>query len=112
MKIIRYVTEDEHQIARDIEKKLIDLPEGSGILFVGVSVTPGSLTLPSIFNIWIGCSRQMDEKMMTALVDVVLREEIAQGLCVKVQAHRGLSRFETPSKVLEGFLQKPPLTQD
>lgn len=98
MRPVFYVKETEAGFAREMERRLLELPEVSGVLFAGVSVTPETPESPPIYNVWIGCSRVFDERMFPSLVQNVFREEIARGLQVKVEVHAGCSR---PRKTLD-----------
>lgn len=86
------VKNEEAELARKLEAKLMMLPPEAGILFVGISVTPETPESKPIFNLWVGCSRDFDERMIPALVEVTLRDEIKKGLVIKTEAHRGIAR--------------------
>lgn len=92
MKTLFLVKQEEGDMARHMETKLLNLPLDSGVLFAGVSVVPSDGTHPTIFRVWVGCHRDFDESLMGLVVCHALREEIQQGVQVKVEAHRGLSR--------------------
>lgn len=94
MKTIFLVQPGEAELARTMERKLLALPRGSGVLFVGVSVDPArpEEEIPATYRIWIGCDRMFEESLMGPLVQVTLREEIARGVQISVEAHRGLDR--------------------
>lgn len=92
MKTIFLVQEEEADLARKMESKLMSLPLSSGVLFVGVSVIPRTPKGPEVYRVWIGCHRDFDEGLMEQIVRVTLKEEISLGATVRVEAHRGLSR--------------------
>jgi len=75
-----------------MEQKLLALPRSSGILFVGVKVHPGLPPQASVYQIWVGCSRDHVEETIEKLVEVVLQEEILHGAVVRVEARRGVVR--------------------
>lgn len=140
MKTIPFVTDAEHQIARAIEQKVMGLSIEAGILFVGVSVVPSTPATRAVFNIWVGCTRELDESVVPGLVEVALRDEpghddeskrdyVLCGICgglmwseedrkkhmhqLHVHAHRGVARSSVPSDkaVLEEFLKTPTLAR-
>ncbi len=98
MRPVFFVKEEEADLARQIESRLLALPIDSGVLFAGVSVAPEEYNistgerLPAVYRVWIGCHRSFDPRLMDAVVKHVLREEIAGGLRVEVQAYCGLGR--------------------
>lgn len=92
MKQIYLVKEEEAELARKMETKLLALPRSSGVLFVGVSVTPQIEETPAVYNVWVGCDRTFDEKLMPEIVKVTLRDEISAGNIIKTYAHRGVIR--------------------
>lgn len=100
MKPVFYVKKEEADLARTIENKLLALPLGSGILFVGVSVDPTEVSInlkvapnkPPLYKIWVGCHRDYEELTIRALVHMILKDEIDKGLHILVEAHRGLGR--------------------
>ena len=87
-----FVKPEEADLARRIENKLMALPLSSGLLFVGVSIMPGTAEEVPVYRVWVGCHRDFDEALMDPLVRVTLREEIESGIRLTVEAHRGLSR--------------------
>ncbi len=100
MRTVFLVKQEEVDLARAMESKLIELPLSSGVLFAGVSVEPVTKdrTFP-IYHIWVGCHRDFAEGLMDPLVRSVLREDIERGAVVRVEAHRGLSR--PPLKIVD-----------
>lgn len=98
MRPVFFVKDEEADLARVIEKRLLNLPLESGVLFVGVSVDPEEYDVgtkkrtPAVYRIWVGCHRNFDTRTIDALVKHVLKEEIDSGLRVEIQAHRGLGR--------------------
>ena len=100
MRTIFLVKDEEADLARQMERRLVALPSSSGILFAGVSVTPETPETSAIFHVWIGCSRELDESLMDALVRATFAQEIIAGLQVVVHAHRGVSR-SSPSKAVD-----------
>lgn len=92
MNPIYVVKDEEAALARKIETKLMALSPESGILFVGVSVTPETPSSKAVFRVWIGCNRDFDERTYPPLVEVALRDEIKKGLLVETVAHRGIAR--------------------
>jgi hypothetical protein len=108
MTIVPYVKDEEAGLARRMEEKLLALPKDAGVLFAGVSVevtiaenpvymNPGDQRpemLPGprsvSYHIWLGLDRSHDERLAGPLVQVVLREEVAAGAHLVVDAHRGV----------------------
>jgi hypothetical protein len=90
---ILYVKEEHFAVARAIEDKLLSSSDDSGILFVGVTVSPTTVEEEPDYNVWVGCSRDMPEKTIGYAVYFLLREEIAHGVNIKdVEVHRGAVR--------------------
>jgi hypothetical protein len=93
MKPIFLVTNDETDAAKKIEKKLISLSPASGVLFVGVRVSPkDDLRTYPVYVITIGCAHNIDPRTMTPLVYNVLKDEIAAGMQVAITALNGVGR--------------------
>jgi len=93
VKTIFLVKPEEADKAREIETKLLSLPHISGILFVGVAVKPTEPGKSPLYRIWVGCVRELEEDLLVTLVHHTLREDIEKGLCISVEAHRGVSRM-------------------
>lgn len=91
MKTIFLVTEEQSSLARRIEDTLLALPSESGILFVGVSVSPEEPPEPETYHVWIGCHRLYEESLVTTLVQHELRD-LVHGKKVQVHPHRGAIR--------------------
>lgn len=90
-----FVKKKHFDIARTMEEKLMDLPADSGILFVGVSVSPTVKADDPIYRIWVGCDRSMSEDTIRQAVFMTLHEEISRGADVKqVDVHRGIIRVD------------------
>jgi hypothetical protein len=95
MKVVVLVTEEEADLARSMEKRLLALPESSGVLFAGVSIRPATDYMPSHYSVWVGCHRDFSEGIVEPLVRATLSEEIRRGVAITVEAHRGISRPAT-----------------
>lgn len=89
MRPVFFVKEEEADLARQMEKRLLELPLASGLLFVGVSVEPG---VEPVYCFWIGCHRDFEESLMADIVRNLFNEEIKSGMKVRVEAHRGIGR--------------------
>lgn len=89
MEEIPFVKPEEAELAREMERRLLEIRDDAGVLFVGVSVRPTVAGEAPIFFIWLGCKRSTSEDMMGPLVDHLFREEILKGVQIKVEAHRG-----------------------
>lgn len=95
MRPVFLVKQEEADLARQIESRLLGLPLNSGILFVGVSVVPAvdEKKVPSVvYRIWVGCHRDFDEGLIKMVVRHALLEELEKGLCIEVEVHRGIGR--------------------
>jgi hypothetical protein len=92
MREIPFVKKDEAEFAREIERRLLDVREDAGILFVGVSVKPTKAGEEPIYHVWIGCHRDTREDLMPRIVDNMFCNELAAGTRIQVEAHRGLVR--------------------
>lgn len=94
MKDIFFVQPEQAETARLMEKKLIELPEDSGVLFVSVTVLPDPFSqrnLP-IYKVVIGCSRERENDLMHALAKRYLRDLVTDELQILVESYRGVSR--------------------
>ncbi len=92
MKSVYLVKQEEADLARAMERKLLALPRSSGVLFVGVSVRPRTSQSSPVYDIFIGCDRDLDEKLMDPLVRVTLRDALEEGIQVVISARRGVGR--------------------
>lgn len=92
MELVHYVKSEEAELAKKMEAKLLKLPIFSGVLFVGVSVQPAQDDKPTIYQVWVGCSREIDPRMIPTLVSTILREEVAQGHVIQAEAKMGSIR--------------------
>jgi hypothetical protein len=98
MKNIFVVQPSEVEIARRMEKRLVMLPEESGILFVGVEVHPSPDGVPNpTFKIFIGCRRDFEASLMVAIAKQYLRDEVADESQLVVEARRGVDKSEFTS---------------
>lgn len=92
MQEVPFVKKEEAAFAREMERRLLEVREDAGILFVGVSVRPTKSSEDPVYHVWIGCKRDMREDLMGPVVDLLFRDEIAAGVQIEVEAHRGLVR--------------------
>jgi len=91
MELVSFVKDEEAVLAKKMERKLLTLSITSGVLFVGVGVLPGA---PPIYEVWIGCSRDVDPRMIPTLVETTLYEEVRAGHKIRTQARMGSIRKE------------------
>lgn len=89
MRPVFFVKDEEADLARQFEKRLLELPLMSGVLFVGVSVEPGEIP---VYCFWVGCHRNFEESVVHSLVQHTFDQEIKAGVQIKVEAHRGIGR--------------------
>ncbi len=92
MRSVFFVKESEADTARKLEKRVLDLPLMSGILFVGVSVEPEQPGKPPVYCFWIGCHRDFQEQTAVELIRHTFNEELKAGMHIRVEAHRGIGR--------------------
>lgn len=90
MELVHYVKDDDAKTAKGMEEKLLKLPIDSGVLFVGVAIDPAKS--PTQFIVRVGCSRDVDPRMIPTLVQVTLREEVQSGKAVAVETYMGKIR--------------------
>jgi hypothetical protein len=94
MKNVFLVKQEEADLARKMEAKILGLPASTGVLFVGVSVTPADERVPNpVYHVWVGCHRDFDAGLVDPLIRVTLRNEILAGAVITIEAHRGISRL-------------------
>ena len=100
MNQIPIVTQEEFELARKIEEKMLALPKESGVLFVGVSVEvthlqdegPGESPVRSVvYHIALGIDRSFTLGIVEPLVRVTVGS-LATGINLVVEAHRGRVR--------------------
>jgi hypothetical protein len=89
MELVHFVKNEEAELAKKMESKLASLDRRAGVLFVGVSVQPSTPESPTIYQVWIGCSRDIDPRMIPTLVEVALYEEMAAGHVIRTEAKMG-----------------------
>lgn len=92
MELVSVVKNEEADLAKKMEQRLLNLPPSSGVLFAGVSVQASTGTSPTIFRVWIGCSRKVDPRVMPTLVQVTLREEVQAGHKIETESVMGSTR--------------------
>ncbi len=92
MRPVFFVKDEEADKARRIESKLLKLPLSTGVLFVGVSVHAGETDSEPIYKVWVGIHKELDERLVESVVRSALRDEIHDGMIIRVEAHRGISR--------------------
>lgn len=94
MKNVFFVKPDQFETARNMERRLLTLPEESGILFVGVSVLPDpdeKRTQP-VYRVVIGCTREREPDLMVAAAKHFLREFVDDERQLLVEGYRGIGR--------------------
>jgi len=92
---IPFVSKEHAELARSLEKKLLGLPNGSGILFAAVRPEPTPMGDDPAYDIWMGCSRDMDEDLIAKAVYLVLSAELAGGVYIRnVEVHRGVVHLD------------------
>ncbi len=94
MKTIFLVEPSEAELARKMERILLDLPESAGVLFVGVEVSqhPDLNGGRALFKVFVGCTRERDPKLMDAVVRLYLHDLVEDGQ-LQIEAHRGFQRL-------------------
>ncbi len=92
MKLVHVVKTEEAELAKKMERKLLNLPMSSGVLFAGVGVEPETPSSPTAYRVWIGCSRTIDPRMIPTLVEVTLHEEVKAGLVILTESKMGSIR--------------------
>ena len=91
-KIIPIVTVDQFEFARALERKLLERCRGAGVLFVGIDVQPATEDLEVSYYVWVGCSRDMDENVVTKAMYLVLARELAEGVKIRgIATYRGIA---------------------
>ena len=93
MRIVPVVKFEEAELARRMEERLIGLPKESGVLFVGVRVIAEDGKNPTQYCVFVGCSKEFDERLFHSVVQATLAQEIALGAVVTTEVRRGVSRY-------------------
>ena len=89
--ITDYVGEAAATQARSFQKRLQQLSQESGILFVSVRAVPANDGNCKSFEVRLGVTKGVGERAGVSLVQFVLREEIKRGLKFLVSAYQGVS---------------------
>lgn len=89
MELVHFVKNEEAELAKKMEDKLASLDRRAGVLFVGVAVQPSTLESPTIYQVWVGCSRDVDPRLIPTLVEVALYEEVKAGHVIKTETRMG-----------------------
>lgn len=92
MELVSVVTDEEAALAKRMERKLLSLSTASGVLFVGVGVLPSTPTSGPVYEVWVGCSRDVDPRMIPVLVETTLYEEAKAGHEIRTFARMGSIR--------------------
>lgn len=93
METIPFVNKEHGELARTIEEKLLSVSSESGILFVGVEVTPTEAGQDPIYRVLVGIDRNLKvEQAIDHLVTLTLYEELLQGVDIKTEVRRGCTR--------------------
>lgn len=93
METIPFVNKEHGELARTIEGKLLAISSESGILFVGVEVTPTEAGQDPIYQVLVGVDRNLKiEQAIEHLVTLTLSEEFLQGADIKTEVRRGCTR--------------------
>lgn len=77
MKDIPYVSDAAMQMAREIERRFQKLSPLAGVIFVGVTAKPVPGGETTGFEVRLGISRHLSEDVGWALIQQVLKDEIA-----------------------------------
>jgi hypothetical protein len=92
MKVIPLVKDEEAALARKMERRILMLPEESGILFASVTVLPAVEAEPPVYDVLVGGKPEFDEGVLVMTAEMALALEISGGARVRVQSRRGLVR--------------------
>lgn len=94
MKRIFIVEPTEAELARKMEKKLLDLPTDSGILFVGISVMPDPLEQRRrpLYRVVIGCTKDREPSVMSLVAKQMLKDFVEDERQLIVESHRGVDK--------------------
>lgn len=87
MKDIFIVESEQLGIANKIENKLLSLSEDIGILFVSVNIETSF-----IFNIIIGCKKDVDVNLVEYIAKYFLQEEISKDTKLIIKVRRGINK--------------------
>lgn len=96
MKTVFLVSQPEAETARRMEKRLMLLPEDSGILFVSVTVKQDPLaTEPRevFYRVIVGCNRARDPDLIELVARTYLRKEVRNDSQLTIEVYRGLDRL-------------------
>lgn len=95
MKTVFLVQPDEAEMARQMEKTLLALPEDSGILFVSVSIIPDPLAKEgrkALYRVVVGCSRSRATELISTVTRAYLRQIGVPDSQLTIEVHRGVTR--------------------
>ena len=90
---IPFVKPEQLEFAREMEKKILDLPSSTGILFVGIDVGPTRADEDPTYLVWVGVDRASGlESTTSLLVYKALASEILEGVDLHIEVRRGTVR--------------------
>lgn len=93
MDIIPFVKKEHNELARAVESKLLELPLGAGILFVGVDVSRTEPKEDPIYRLLIGIARDSKlEEAVIRLATLTLASELLTGADIQIEVRRVVSR--------------------
>ncbi len=88
---MRYVSEESHRKAREMERRFAELAPQAGVLFISVQPDPTEDGKVTDYHIRLGIARRFEEDVGRVLVRKVLEEEIKAGVKIFVGVYRGIS---------------------
>lgn len=90
MKTLFLVKQEEADLARSMEQKLLRAAKKSGVLFVSVTVSPANNEKPRpVYQVFLGCDRNTDPRTMDALIRFLLLEEVQKGVELETVVRQG-----------------------
>jgi len=88
---VPYVNEKAALLVRELEGKFRALSSSVGVIFISINATPVEGGASHEFFIRLGLSKKLSRDAGEALIQSVLRVELAAGLKVRSDVHLGVS---------------------
>jgi len=89
--LMLYISEEDAEMAKKMERKFATLPSQAGVLFISIAPEPEEKGRAAFFTVRIGITRALDAKTGKSLIRKVLASELKAGVKIYVAVYRGIS---------------------
>lgn len=87
---VPYVNEKSAAQVAEMERKLLKLSSGAGILFIGVSAVPEESGDCKVFFVRLGLIKSLTKDAGDMMVRTALKDEIARGAVIQTGIYLGI----------------------